>query len=91
MVFAPVLGRGIGLVILSFLGWQVLARGITASAPGIVLGILDGANLIFHEAGHILFLFFGESLQALGGSLIQVAIPALCSACLLYTSPSPRD
>lgn len=89
MVFAPVLGRGIGLAILLFLSWQLLARGITISTPGIVLGILDGANLIFHEAGHILFLFFGEFLQALGGSLTQVAIPALCTAYfLLHHQPS---
>lgn len=89
MVFAPVLGRGIGLAILLFLSWQVLVRGTTISTPGIVLGILDGANLIFHEAGHILFLLFGEFLQALGGSLTQVAIPALCTAYfLLHHQPA---
>jgi hypothetical protein len=40
---------------------------------------LDGANLIFHEAGHVLFLPFGEFLQYLGGSLTQVAIPVICA------------
>jgi hypothetical protein len=40
---------------------------------------LDGANFIFHEAGHALFLFFGEFLRILGGSLTQVAIPVMCT------------
>lgn len=49
------------------------------SSPGFVLGILDGANFIFHEAGHVLFAFFGEFLGVLGGSLTQVAIPVICT------------
>jgi len=68
---------------LSVLSWQVLARGVNFSASGPVLGILDGANFIFHEAGHVLFSFFGEFLGILGGSLTQVAIPAMCTGCFV--------
>ncbi len=64
---------------LSLLSWQVLARGVSSLQSGVVLGILDGANLIFHEAGHVLFAVFGEFLYVLGGSLVQVAIPAVCA------------
>lgn len=64
MAFAPILGRGVGLVILLGLSWQVLARGTTISAPGLALNILDGANFVFHEAGHVLFLFFGYPCTA---------------------------
>jgi len=74
-----VAGRGIGLVALAILAWKVFARGIAAEPPGFFLGILDGANLIFHEAGHIFLLPFGEFLHYLGGSLMQVAIPAFCA------------
>ena len=35
----------------------------------------------------LLRLTFAESLGTVGGA----AVPALCTACLLYTSPSPRD
>ena len=76
---ASLIGRGVGLAVLSVLSWQVLARGVSFSSPGLVLGILDGANFIFHEAGHVLFLFFGQFLQILGGSLTQVAIPLMCT------------
>jgi hypothetical protein len=39
---------------------------------------LHGVNLVFHEAGHILFLPFGGFLTALGGSVTQVLIPLVC-------------
>ena len=72
-------GRAIGLGALLILSWKVFARGIAVEPPGFFLGILDGANLIFHEAGHIFLLPFGEFLHYLGGSLMQVAIPAFCA------------
>ncbi len=62
-----------------FLAWQVAARGVSYRSPGVVLGLLDGANFVFHEAGHVLFLFFGQTLHVLGGSLTQVAIPVACT------------
>lgn len=37
--------------------------------------VLDDANLIFHEAGHVLFMFFGELLYMMGGSLFQILLP----------------
>lgn len=73
------LARGFGLAVLLFLSWKVFARGITLEPSGFFLAILDGANLIFHEAGHILFSPFGDFMQYLGGSLMQVLIPAICA------------
>jgi hypothetical protein len=40
-------------------------------------------NLPFHEAGHIFFSFFGRFLHVLGGSLLQVIIPAVCLVAFL--------
>lgn len=34
-------------------------------------------NLPFHEAGHIIFSFFGRFIMVLGGSLMQLLIPFL--------------
>ena len=79
MISAGTVGRGLGLGVLFVLSWQVLARGITPEPPGILLGILDNANLIFHEAGHVLLTPLGEFLHYLGGSLVQVLIPAICA------------
>lgn len=38
--------------------------------------LLHGSLLIFHEAGHVLFMPFGEFLMVLGGSLFQLMVPA---------------
>src|SRR5688572_18167898 len=47
----PVIGRAVGLLILTWLTWTTIAAGLTYPRPGSLLGILDGANFIFHEAG----------------------------------------
>jgi hypothetical protein len=74
-----VLARGFGLGVLLVLTWKVFARGINFEPPGFLLAILDGANLIFHEAGHVLFSPLGDFMQYLGGSLMQILIPAICA------------
>ena len=37
---------------------------------------LDDLNLAVHEAGHLVFSAFGETMTILGGSLFQVIVPA---------------
>lgn len=80
MMSGAVIGRGFGLGVLLILSWKIVGRGISVEPPGLLLTILDGANLIFHEAGHVILLPFGEFIHYLGGSLTQVAIPAICAA-----------
>ena len=41
---------------------------------------LDNVDLVIHEGGHIVFIFFGEFIHILGGSLMQVALPAVFAA-----------
>lgn len=36
---------------------------------------IDGVNLLFHEAGHVLFAFFGPVAGIWGGTLLQLLIP----------------
>lgn len=81
---AGVTGRGLGLVIVLALAWKVLAAGLTLPSGG-VLGFLHGVNLVFHEAGHVIFGFFGEFVAVLGGSLNQVLIPAIALGAFLRT------
>ncbi|HZG53095.1 MAG TPA: hypothetical protein VEZ40_13245 [Pyrinomonadaceae bacterium] len=38
--------------------------------------LIDGVNLVIHEAGHVVFMPFGELLTVAGGSLFQVIVPA---------------
>jgi hypothetical protein len=63
--------------------------------------LLDTFTLLMHEAGHIFFMFFGEFLYILGGSVFQILVPAVfvysfwCQAqpyavgfCLFWTGDS---
>lgn len=38
---------------------------------------IDGVNLLFHEAGHLIFIFGGQFLSFLGGTITQLGIPFL--------------
>ncbi len=38
---------------------------------------LDRVNLVFHEAGHPIFGLFGDTLGLYGGTLAQLAMPAV--------------
>lgn len=69
---------------MAYLTWQVIAGGFAYPRPSGLLMILDGANFIFHEAGHFIFIFFGEFLAVLGGSLNQVLIPAVFTGYFFY-------
>lgn len=41
---------------------------------------IDGANLLIHEAGHLLFNFFGNRmLTAAGGTILQLSLPLMFS------------
>ena len=43
---------------------------------GSFLHLID---LVFHEAGHVLFAAFGAFMSTLGGSLLQLLIPVICA------------
>lgn len=50
---------------------------------------LHWINLPFHEAGHVLFSFFGDFLHTLGGTLGQLLVPAICVGAFLFHSRDP--
>jgi hypothetical protein len=81
---APVLGRVAGLVALLWLAFAVMRKGLQP-APGGFLWFMHGVNLVFHEAGHVLFIPFGEFMQVAGGSLLQVIVPAVCAGTFFAT------
>jgi hypothetical protein len=40
-------------------------------------GLIDNADLVIHEAGHIFFFFFGRFICSAGGTLMQILLPSL--------------
>jgi len=81
---AATAGRAVGLLLLIWIAFRVLGQGLTLASGGVV-AFLHGVNLVFHEAGHLIFGFFGQFVGVLGGSLNQVLIPAICVVAFLRT------
>jgi len=81
---AAVAGRAIFLVFLAVVT-APLVGGVSAERGMFI----DIANLVFHEAGHILFSPFGRFMTVLGGSLTQVLVPLLCAGAFLWQTRDP--
>jgi hypothetical protein len=75
-VSGPVrLAHAAGLVILTAWTIQFARLGVSETLEASVLHLPD---LVFHEAGHVLFSVFGRFMTVLGGSLFQVLVPVIC-------------
>lgn len=81
------MARAAGLVVLGVLAFAILRRGLApsygAGPVASVLGLVHMVDLVFHEAGHVIFGLFGRFVGALGGSVNQVLIPAVCTGAFL--------
>ncbi len=79
-------GRILAYAIIFIWGWKLIA--IPMDSDYFSDTFLHGINLPFHEAGHIIFSFFGSFLGVLGGTLGQIAMPLICmGAFLFYRDP----
>jgi hypothetical protein len=45
---------------------------------------IDNANLIVHEAGHLLFSYLGETLMILGGTIFELFVPFALAISFAY-------
>ncbi len=48
------------------------------------LTFLDNADLIVHEAGHLLFSYLGEKAYLWGGTIFQLLVPLLLTASFVW-------
>ena len=60
------------------IGFLVLAALLIVNDDGFIF-IIDHANLLFHEAGHLIFGLFGSPMGLYGGTLGQLAFPIIFS------------
>jgi hypothetical protein len=71
------LGRVALLVAVALWGMSVVFGSMTDPA-----GVLHLTVILFHEAGHVFFAPFGETLRVAGGTLGQLIIPLVCAIAL---------
>ncbi|MDH5476825.1 MAG: zinc ribbon domain-containing protein [Nitrospinota bacterium] len=66
--------------LLAVMLWGTVKLTFTSNIPLLVntMQFMHLINLVFHEAGHIIFTPFGRFIQVLGGSLLQTLIPLVC-------------
>jgi len=65
------------VVYLIFFAWGIDFIGMDFKTNAIGQSWFHNVNLVFHEAGHFLFIPFGRTGSILGGSLFQVLLPLL--------------
>ena len=71
-------GRAAFYLILLLWGWQFILMDydvLVTGSPEIGDSFMHNVNLVFHEAGHVIFLPLGRFMTILGGSLNQWLIP----------------
>ena len=56
-------------LLLPFITYLLLHRGSYT--------LLDNADLVIHEAGHVFFMIFGRFIYMAGGTLMQILLPSL--------------
>ena len=61
-------------LLLALWGWSIQRRPLERG------WFVQNVNLAIHEAGHIVFLPFGEFMHFLGGSLFQLLVPLAFAA-----------
>ena len=64
------------------IGFIILVILIIVNDDGFIR-VIDDANLLFHEAGHLIFGVFGNTMGLYGGTLGQLVIPVICAIAFL--------
>ncbi|MEN6624058.1 MAG: zinc ribbon domain-containing protein [Smithella sp.] len=79
-------GRVLVYLVILIWGWKFIKTPIASDY--FAQTFLHGVNLAFHEAGHVIFSFFGSFIGILGGTLGQITMPFVClGAFLFYRNP----
>ena len=62
----------------AFLGWYFIRYAVGDPTHTLAnWNFVDNVDLVIHEAGHLIFIFFGDFMHVLGGSLLQVLLPTI--------------
>ena len=74
---------------LAFAVWGLRLIGLDYRDGAMSTSFIHAPLLVFHEAGHVLFMPFGHWVMVLGGTLGQLLMPAILGGALLITNRDP--
>ncbi len=63
-------------------GWSFMLSDL--KSPALNASFMHNINLVFHEAGHVLFRLFGNFMAILGGSLMQLLVPLIVMLVFIF-------
>ena len=81
---ADIWGRAVTLVFL--LVWGIRMARMDYRDGEMGQSFMHNILLPIHEAGHMIFMPFGEFMMILGGSLFQILFPLIIAGALLWTN-----
>jgi len=67
-----------------FFVWGLYFVSLDLRTNEIGNSFMHRINLVFHEAGHVIFMPFGHFMMVLGGTLGQLIMPLIAGVALLY-------
>jgi hypothetical protein len=82
----PYIVRSIFLILVAIYSIQFFTFGINDS---VMYSFLHGPNLIFHEAGHVIFMPFWEFIGILGWTLGQCLMPIIVGFVFFFKESNP--
>ena len=71
------------ILFVAFLVWGLYFVSLDLASNEIGESFMHRVNLVFHEAGHVIFMPLGHFMMVLGGTLGQLLMPAIAGAVLL--------
>jgi hypothetical protein len=74
----------VGLIVWSIWFFQTDHRELYGHLPEINGSFMHAVNLAFHEAGHVIFRVLGDFMMVLGGSLMQLIVPAAVMVAFVF-------
>jgi hypothetical protein len=75
-------GRAFLFVIFFIWGWTFIFMSVQSNEIGH--SFMHNINLVFHEAGHVIFRPFGHFMTIMGGSLMQLLVPGVVIVALIW-------
>ena len=65
-----------------FWGWTFIFMNMQSNEIGA--SFMHNINLVFHEAGHVIFRPFGRFMMIVGGSLLQLLVPVVLMVAFIW-------
>ncbi len=75
-------GHALIFLVLFIWGWSFIFMNMQSNEIGS--SFMHNINLVFHEAGHVIFRPLGRFMTILGGSLLQLLVPAVVIGAFIW-------